>query len=241
MSINWKTFDWINLKFQEFETIEGETRYYKISDDIILPSMTSLLKQLDDGGIDEWRKRVGEEEADEIVRLAVKRGNALHDFSERYLKNELQRSDVTGIAKVMFNRSRPILDELGPIVGIEVPLYSLKDKYAGRVDCIAFHGKDLCIVDHKNTRKKVDLKKGYAKKKIFKYMLQTYGYANAFSEMFPKLPKPSHGLLIFANHDTMDSTKFKFPLEQLKKEFDILLRAYYDEGEIKESSFFKLK
>lgn len=241
MKIDWKTFEWIDLKFQEFETIEGDTRYYKISDDVLLPSMTSLLKQLDDGFLEKWRKRVGEDEADEIVRLAVKRGNALHDFSERYLKNELKRSDVTGIAKVMFNRSRPILDELGPIVGIEVPLYSIKDKYAGRVDCLAFHGKDFCVVDHKNTRRKVDLKKGYAKKKIFTYMIQTYGYMNAFAEMFPKLPKPTHGILIFANHDTMSSTKFKFPLAPLKKEFDIILNSYYGRGEIKESSFFNLK
>lgn len=236
----WKTFDWINLPLREIETVEGETRYYKVSDDTLLPSMTSLLHLLDDGGIDEWRKRVGEEEADKIVAEAVKRGNSLHDMSERYLKNELARADVKGPGKILFNRSQPILNELGPIVAIEAPLYSLKYRYAGRVDCIAFHGGDLCIVDHKNSRNAIDLKKGYARKKLFKYMVQTCGYARAFHEMFPALPKPSHGLLIVGNYKTMNSEKFKFELAPLEKELDVVIAAYHNGADIKESAFFKL-
>lgn len=236
----WKNFEWIKLDIPELETVEGDTRYYKVDDDTLLPSMTSLLSLLDDGGIDEWIKRVGEDEAKRVVDSAVARGNNLHDLSERYLMNTLQRSDVKGPGSVLFNRNKRYLDELGPIVAIESPLYSRKYKYAGRVDCIAFHNKDLCIVDHKNTRRKVDFKKSYARKKVFGYMIQTCGYARAFHEMFPHLPKPSHGILIFGNYQTMDSTRFKFELEPLEKELDIVIDAYYGKRDIKESKYFSI-
>lgn len=237
---DWKQFEWINLNIPDLETIEGDTRYYKVDETLHLPSMTSLLAQLDDGGVDKWRKRVGEEEADKVVREATARGNNLHDLSERYLMNKLQRKDVEGPATILFNRSRKYLNQLGPIVAIEAALYSKEYKYAGRVDCIAFHDKHLCIVDHKNSRRKIDLKKGYARKKLFSYMIQTCGYARAFHEMFPKLPKPTHGILIFGNFDVMQSNMFKFELEPLYKELDIVVDAYYGRCDIKTSKYFSL-
>lgn len=237
---DWKTFEWINLDIPDLDTIEGETRYYKVDDETHLPSMTSLLSQLDDGGIDEWIKRVGEDEAQKVVKTAVSRGNNLHDLSERYLMNTLQRRDVKGPGSLLFNRNRKYLNELGPIVAIEAALYSRTYKYAGRVDCIAFHDKNLCIVDHKNTRRKIDFKKSYARKKVFSYMIQTCGYARAFKEMFPHLPKPSHGILIFGNHETMDSTMYKFEIAPLEKELDIVIDAYYGRCDIKDSKYFSI-
>jgi hypothetical protein len=240
MSLNFKTFEWLDLPFKEIETEEGETRLYKISDDIKLPSMTSMLGILDDGGIDNWKQAVGEEEAERIVAEAIKRGNSLHDLSERYLKNELSRSDVKGPGAVLFNRSKRFLDQLGPIVAIEEALYNVDDKYAGRVDCIAFHQGDLCIVDHKNSRSAIDLNKDYSRKKLYKYMLQATGYGRAFHKMFPQLPKPSHGILIVGNFRAMNSDMFKFKLEPLESELDILVDAYYNRTDIKRSMFFKL-
>lgn len=236
---DWKTFKWLKVfDFPEIETIEDNgIRHYKVRPDLLLPSMTTMLKVLDDGGIDDWRKRVGEEEAERIVKQAVDRGNNLHDLSERYLCNVLQRRDVKGPATVLFNRTRLLLNELGPLVAIEVPLYSIKDKYAGRVDCIAFHERDLCIVDHKNTRTKVDLKHKFGKKKVFKYMMQLYGYARALNEMIGHMP--THGILIFGNYDTMTATKMKFKLSPLEKEFEIILDAYHNGGDVKRSQFFK--
>ena len=171
---------------------------------------------------------------------AIRRGNSLHDLSERYLKNELKREDVTGPGSVLFNRSKAHLDTLGPIIAVEAPLYNVEDGYAGRVDCIAFHGKDLCIVDHKNSRRKIDFTKDYARKKIFKYMVQCCGYGRAFHKMFPNLPAPTHGILIVGNFNDMSSSFYKFSLKSLEKELDILLESYYGRGFIERSSFFKL-
>lgn len=239
-SLAFKTFEWINLPFQELSVEEGEVRYYVTPTGERLPSMTSVLSILEDGGIDEWIQRVGQEEADRIVEEAVRRGNSLHDLSERYLKNELKRENVTGPGAVLFNRSKRHLDTLGPIVAVEAPLYNIKDGYAGRVDCIAFHGKDLCIVDHKNSRRKIDLSKDYARKKLFKYMCQCAGYGRAFRYMFPHLPAPSHGILIVGNFADMSSSIYKFSLEPFEKEVDILLDAYYKRRSTADSFFFKL-
>jgi hypothetical protein len=239
-SLAWKKFEWINLPFNELQTEEGEVRRYIISDDVKLPSMTSVLSILSDGGIDAWIERVGEEEAKKIVEDAIKRGNSLHYLSEEYLKNNLERSQVTGPGSVLFNRSKRYLDQLGPIIAVEAPLYNIKDGYAGRVDCIAFHGKDLCIVDHKNSRRDIDLNKDYARKKLFGYMVQTCGYGRAFHSMFPTLPRPSHGILIVGNFESMTSTMFKFELSKFEKELDIILDAYYNRGPISDSMFFKL-
>lgn len=237
----WKTFEWVKgFEIPDLETIEGDTRYYKVDEDTLLPSMTSLLSQLDDGGIDAWRKRVGEVEADRIVLEAVTRGNNLHDLSERYLMNKLKRSEVSGPATVIFNRNRKYLNQLDLIVAIEAALYSRKYKYAGRVDCIAFHENDLCIVDHKNSRRKLDMSKSYVKKKLFSYMIQTCGYARAFHEMYPHLPMPTHGLLIFGIFEDMSSKKFKFKIDPLQKELDIIIDAYYDRCDIKDSRYFSL-
>lgn len=241
MSVNdWKKFDWVPLPFKDLQTEEGETRYYIIDENTKFPSMTSILGMLDDGGVDAWRKRVGEEEAERVVKEAVARGNNLHELSELYLMNKLERKDVKGPGSILFNRSRRHLNELGPIVGIEVALYSRKRRYAGRVDCITFHQKHLCIADHKNSRRRIDLSKDYACKKLYGYMLQTVGYAIALKEMFPKLPMATHGLLIVGNFDVMSSDKFKFKFTpELFADFDHLLDSYYGKAKIEDARYFK--
>lgn len=240
--LQFKKFKHLNVPFQDIETVEGKTRYYKVKDEL-LPSMTSILGCLDDGkGLDEWKKAVGEDEAEKIVKEATTRGNSLHDLSERYLLNNLNREDVKGPGKILFNRNRVHLDKFTAIVGVEVAVYSLSKRYAGRVDLFAFdEDKKFCVGDHKNTRKRIDLAYGYNRKKLFKYMLQTAGYGIAFEEMFlGKLPAPTHGILIVGCHSDSTSTRYRFELEPLRKEFDILLDIYYNDRNKNDSLYNRL-
>ena len=53
-----------------------------------LKSITTVLGAKKKEALLEWRKRVGEEEANRISHHASTRGSAVHNIAERYLNNE---------------------------------------------------------------------------------------------------------------------------------------------------------
>lgn len=237
-SISFKHFPWADVSFDEFEREDGPTRYY-ITPDGKFPSMTSMLSILDDGGIDAWKKAVGEEEANKIVTEAANRGNALHDYNELYLKNQLKRSDLKGQARTLFNRIKRYLDCIQLVVGTEEHLYSKLYGFAGTADAIVMLDDEITMVDHKNSRRPIDLNKDYGRKKLFKYMLQCVGYAIALEEM--KGMKVTQGCIIVGNHLTSNADQFKFKIDEYwYKQFKILVDAYNNKIDIKESDYFKL-
>lgn len=225
--------------FEEIETIEGEgLRLYKTPYGNF-PSMTSILSILDDGGVDRWKKKVGEEEAQRVVQEAVRRGNSLHDLSEKYLKNELTRDQLKGPGKVLFSRSKKYLDEIDLVIATEAPLYSVTDGYAGRTDAIVLLHDQITILDHKNSRNRIDLNLSHNRKKLWTYQLQCAGYARALKEM--KGIEATQGCLIVGNHNTSTSDRFTFSFEDFERELDIVIRAYYNNGMgLEESKYFSL-
>lgn len=233
--LKFKTFPWANETFDEIETIEGTPRLY-LTPDGTFPSMTSILKVLDDGGIDQWRKRVGEEVANKITSEAADRGNALHDYNEKYLQNILTRSEMVGQARTLFNRVKPYLDEIELVVATEVPLWSKRLEYAGRVDCLGVVKNKMMVIDHKNSRRPIDISHEFGRKKLMKYMAQTCGYANALDEM--KGIVATHGCLIVGNHLTSNSHRFIFPLDGLYEELEIVANAYHTGLGVDKSAFF---
>lgn len=241
MSVKFKTFSWANEHFDEIETIEGTPRLYKTPVGLF-PSMTSVLSVLkdeNDKGFQEWRDRVGDEEADRITNEAIDRGNTLHDFNELYLQNKLKRSDLTGQARVLFNRVKHYLDEIELLIATEVALYHEDLQYAGRVDCVGMLHNELTIIDHKNSRRPINTNTEFGRKKLMKYMVQCAGYGLALHRM--KGYKPTKGCLIVGNHLTSTSDRFIFDLEPLEKEVKIVVHAYHNDGEgIKDSMFFSL-
>lgn len=237
---SWKTFDWEPVELLEMESVTDETtgkRFYKTPVGN-LPSMTTLLRCLDDGGIKQWENRVGKEEADRIKTEASVRGNSLHDLNEKYLKNELTRSDLKGQGKVLFNRVKPLLDTINPVVATEIPLYNETLGYAGMVDCIAYIDGVLYIIDHKNSRRPINLKKQYARRKLFKYFLQCVGYGLCVEQMYHL--KPKKGCIIVGNHETSNSDIFKFSLDKYKEEFAIMVEIANGKRPKSDSMYFKL-
>ena len=64
-------------------------RFYQVSEgqDVVglFPSITTVLSGTSDKtGLEEWRKRVGEEEADRISKLSMNRGTVMHRLIELY-------------------------------------------------------------------------------------------------------------------------------------------------------------
>jgi genome maintenance exonuclease 1 len=152
MSIKFKTFTQIDGAFDE--VIEGSPRIY-CTPSGKFPSMTSILAVITDkeDGLAKWRERVGAEEADRITNEAGARGNDLHEYNEKYLLNQLDRSELKGQAKLLFNRVKRYLDEVEATIATEVPLWNADDQYAGCVDAIVMMNQHLTILDHKNSRK----------------------------------------------------------------------------------------
>jgi hypothetical protein len=127
----------------------------------------------------EWRKRVGDEKANEISRKATTRGTSVHKVLEAYLNNE----DVSGLemmpnVKSLFVRMKQELDDkVNNIHCLEDKLFSHELKLAGTVDCIAEYKGVLSVIDFKTS---IRLKK---KENIGGYFMQGSAYAQMFNEM----------------------------------------------------------
>ena len=138
----------------ETETVNGK-RFYKTPEGFLYPSVTTITSQHGKDKILEWRKRVGEEEANRISTKASGRGTRVHKICENYLNNEEDFARKTmPDSIVMFKSIQPLLDEhVNNIHALEIPLYSHHLKVAGRVDCIAEYDGKLSIIDFKTSGK----------------------------------------------------------------------------------------
>ena len=134
-----------------------EGRRYITPDGDAYPSVTTVLSDYNKEAILEWRKRVGNEEANKISRLASSRGTRVHSLCENYLKNDLPDMKIKTLmpdVKQMFNSIRPIMDEsISVVYALEQALYSNKLQLAGRVDAIAKWDGSTSIIDFKTSSK----------------------------------------------------------------------------------------
>lgn len=160
------------------------------------PSITTVLGVLNKEGIIEWRKRVGEEEANKISRQASVRGTAVHKLAEDYLNNEPNWKEGAMPSNLFsFEDIKKIMDKrLDNIWMQEVFLYSDRLKTAGQVDCIAEFDGQLSIIDFKTSRK--------PKKEewITSYFIQASFYAAAFYER-TGIPIKQGVILITVDHN----------------------------------------
>jgi len=133
-------------------------RYYDTPDGTLI-SITSLLKNFTPEGILEWRKAVGEDVANEVMRAAADRGSKVHKIIENCLSNKSE-NDLVGnygdLAARMFSQMVPALDKIDRIRALEKGLYSTRFGIAGRVDCIAEYDKELTVIDFKTSTRKRD-------------------------------------------------------------------------------------
>ena len=134
------------------------SRYYNI-DDTKLPSVTEILKATESEekkkSLLKWRQRVGNEEADRIMKTSSSRGTKMHKYIEEYLigQSNIDLSFEISDSKLMSNK---IISEglcnLDELWGAEVTL-SFPRLYAGTADaCGLYNGKES-ILDFKQSNK----------------------------------------------------------------------------------------
>lgn len=144
----------VDLPQLERETIDG-VRYYKIPDvDQLLRfvSITSVTSHKNRQFFEDWRKRVGEEEANKITRQATSRGTDMHTLVEHHLKNE-ELPKVQPLSDFLFKIAKSELNNINNIHALEKSLYSKVLGIAGTVDCIAEYKNELAIIDFKTSKK----------------------------------------------------------------------------------------
>lgn len=136
------------------ETIDG-VRWYRKENETDLKkfvSITSVTSNYKKEFFNQWRKRVGVEEADRITRKATSRGTDAHTLIEHHLKNE-ELPKVQPLSEMLFNISKPTLKRINNIHALEGSLYSEFLGIAGTVDCIAEFDGELSIIDFKTSAK----------------------------------------------------------------------------------------
>tara|TARA_S200000501_G_C20794394_1_gene731084 strand:+ start:695 stop:1351 length:657 start_codon:yes stop_codon:yes gene_type:complete len=138
----------------ELNTInENGKRLYVTPDGDKYPSVTTVLSDYKKDAIIQWRKRVGEQQANKISTQASRRGTKVHKLCEDYLNNESTFKDYTPDNVEMFKSIQPTLNEIEIVYAQERTLYSHHLKTAGRVDCVGkFRGKPH-IIDFKTSNK----------------------------------------------------------------------------------------
>jgi len=169
-------------------TFPDGKRYYTLDDGTRLPSVTTVIGLQKKAAIFEWRKRVGEEEANRISKQATSRGTNVHTICENYLNNKVDyMKGIMPDALEYFLSIKPYLNKINNIHYQEAALWSKQLGMAGRVDCIAEYEGELSVIDFKTSSK---IK---AKEDILDYFWQTTAYSLMYEEL---IGRPINNLVI---------------------------------------------
>jgi genome maintenance exonuclease 1 len=168
------------LKRQESD----EGRFYLDSKNNPVPSVTTVLNKTSNKkeSIQQWRNRVGEEEANRIIKQSTDIGTMVHKALELCLNEQEWRNFSDNQDGVLAERMTEKFIESGlnsitEVWGLEVGLI-LDGLYAGTADCVGKINGVPSLIDFKTARK---MKK---REWIEDYFLQCCAYANAHNVMF---------------------------------------------------------
>ena len=235
-------------------------RYYQVTrDDVVIgtyPSMTTILgNSKDDGnGLQEWRDRVGHEEADRISNLSMNRGTIMHRLIELYKATNGTPEERLAELKVIssmdeeccqfkeeelgehwleegwkmfmkfWNYHEEFFDRVAEVIMAEGFIWS-KRGFAGTVDNVSkMIDTNILIIDYKNSRKPK------RDEWISDYYCQVAGYSVAFFERTGIVPT---GCEIWIASETEDKPQiFTMTQSDIKyyfKEFMKRLRKFEEQ------------
>jgi genome maintenance exonuclease 1 len=142
------------------ETLEGK-RHYCLPDGSKVPSVTTILDRTKSeekkAVLANWKKRVGEQQAQKIVTEAANRGTRMHSYLEQYiLTGDMKELPSNPFAQPSWFMAAEVilqgLQHVDEFWGTEVPLY-YSGLYAGTTDCIGVWKGKPAILDFKQTNK----------------------------------------------------------------------------------------
>jgi genome maintenance exonuclease 1 len=132
-------------------------RVYLTPDGERLPSVTTILGATKDmTHLNEWKKRVGEEKAQQIVTEASGVGTAMHGNLERFLAG-VPRQPGNNPVHVQANKMADQiivhgLSNVNEVWAMEQSLY-YPGLYSGTTDLVGVYNKNPAVMDYKQTNK----------------------------------------------------------------------------------------
>ena len=165
-----KTLKRINEDGQRLYVTETGEKY---------PSVTTALGVLSKKKIQQWRNRVGHEQANKVSTQASRAGTAVHDIAEKYTLGVLNEKEANPIALNTFRTIQPYMDQYIDLVkGIELQMYSDELKTAGTADLICRYDGKNTMLDFK-TSKRVK-----TRDQITTYFMQAAAYSIMVKEHY---------------------------------------------------------
>lgn len=150
-----------------------------------LPSVTTILSatkpEEDRKALQEWRNRVGHEQAQKITNEAANVGSLMHGYLEEWLLHDNYEPKGNLIHRIAANMADTVIDnikgDLDEAWGTEVGLY-YPGLYAGTTDLVGVWKGKQAIMDFKQTNR--------PKKRewIEDYFMQGAAYGNAHNALF---------------------------------------------------------
>ena len=158
-------------------------RLYQTPDGNAVASVTTILDATKDKThLIAWRKRVGEQKAQEIVTEAASVGTRMHKYLEDYVEfGEWPQPGSNPYAQQAHMMATQIkekaMNDVDEIWGSEVNLY-MPNMYAGTTDLVGTYKGQPAIMDFKQTNKPKKLEW------VVDYFLQLTAYAEAHNEIY---------------------------------------------------------
>lgn len=157
-------------------------RVYLTPDGESLPSVTTILSATKDmTHLNEWKKRVGEAKAQQIVTEASGVGTAMHANLERFIAG-IQRQPGNNPVHVQANKMADViidngLSKVNEVWAMEQSLY-FPGLFSGTTDLVGVHNSEPAVMDYKQTNKP---KKA---EWVEDYYLQLMAYIMAHNEVY---------------------------------------------------------
>jgi len=187
-----------------------------------LPSVTTILNATKSKeaieNLNRWRTKLGATAADKITKEATSRGQAMHDFLEKFLLGKLNL-DLLGDNTLERQMADQIIEnglrnKINEIWGVEATLY-YPERYAGAADLIGNYEGKNSIIDFKNSSQ---LRKDEWNTD---YYLQLSAYQMAHNKVYGT--DINQGVILVCTKDLMFQ-RFVIDSERLKHYQEIFMR-----------------
>lgn len=178
-------------------------------------SMTTMLSATaDKSHLEEWRRRIGDAEANKITHVSSSRGTELHKrIEDEILGVPVNELRVNPIVKMLFSGvKKKVLPRISEVRGIESQMFSKKLEIAGTTDLICVIDNTLSVLDWKNSRS------DKSNTKIDDYFIQGAGYAHMWYELTGEVIKDIK--VVIASDETL------YPVERDAKVKDWVNKLY---------------